>query len=125
LNTISIDQLGAAAQDFNDATALLQAIQHNQPLPALSSGLNLANDVSGGQVPQLGEAADIAGVVVSLQGLDAAIKHGDIAGGVVAGSNVFAQGVNSYVALEYGDSINAAANGLGDLAAAGEAVGEV
>ena len=125
LSTISINQLGVAAQDFNDAAALLQAIQNHQPVPTLSSGLQLANDLSGQQVPELSGAADAAGILASLQGFASAIKTGNVDQGIISGSNLFAQSVNSYVAVAYGDSINAAADGLGGLVTAASDVADV
>ena len=109
-----INNLSGAAQAFNDAHALLQALRNHQPLPALGSGLRLANDLTGNQVPALGIAGGAIGTVTSLQQFYDSLKHGDTGGTVLGAANVFVQGTDTFVASVYGGSQNeAVADGLG------------
>ncbi|MCJ0762037.1 Ig-like domain-containing protein [Variovorax terrae] len=124
LNNIALANLGIAAQGFNDAYSLIQAIQHQQPLPALASGLRLYNDVYHDAPPALNDAATTLGALSSLYGLGQALKRGDTGGAIIASANSFSLGVTAYANIVYGDAINAAANGMGSLLGASRAVGD-
>lgn len=125
LSKAAQDNLANNAQSFNDAYALVKAIQNKQPLPAVTSGLGLYNDIYHNAPPELLGASGALGALSSLYGLGRALGQGNISGAALSGANAFTQGVNSYVSIAYGgDAINAAGDGLGSLIGASSAVSQ-
>lgn len=73
-----------------DALSLIKAIQSGEPLPVVTSGLRLANDISmisNNPNYVLSGAASAASGVLSLMSLDAALKSGD--GWAIATSSAY------------------------------------
>jgi Ca2+-binding RTX toxin-like protein len=101
-----IDPTGAQeqqlARDFNDTLALVRAIQHHQPLPALGSGLSLYNDIYRDEPPALMDVAGAINVVTSFQGLNRALNNGDVAGAALSGANLYAASASLYGSLAKG-----------------------
>jgi hypothetical protein len=60
--------LADSVQGFNDAYALSKAIAAGKPLPTLTSGIAVYNDVFHNVPPQLLGAASVVGAITSLQG---------------------------------------------------------
>ena len=80
-----------------DATALIEAIRAGRPLPQLSSGLRLLNDMSGGQLPGLPQSSAVAAGALSLHNFAQALENGDALDIVATGTSA-AQAVS--LALE-------------------------
>lgn len=102
VNNLNLAGLGNAAATFNDAYAVINAIKNHQPVPALTSGVQLYNDLSKGVSPGLLGSAQGLGAAASLYGFEQALNHGDVSGAVVAGTNAFVQGANALTSLGYG-----------------------
>jgi len=102
-----------------DAMSLIKAIQTGQPLPILASGLRVANDLTsirvlndpnnpgGGSYMQptsttINGAANVAGGVLSLMSLDAALKRGDSMAAITAGAQAISYSASAYVSLSAG-----------------------
>lgn len=81
-----------------DSLSLIKAIQTGQPLPIVASGLRLAADLSVGDPGhyQLSGASNMAGGVLSLMSLDAALKRGDTLGAVTSGAQAISFGAQAY-----------------------------
>ncbi|MGB4115460.1 MAG: VCBS domain-containing protein [Polaromonas sp.] len=119
----ALHNLAQSANAFNNAYALIQALQNNQPLPALASGIRLYNDISPSTfTPQLTGVASAIGALSGLYSFDAALTRGDYASAFAAGASAFTVGVDAFAVIVYGDAINAAAEGFGALLGAGRAV---
>ena len=89
-----------------DAMSLIKAIQTGQPLPIVASGLRLANTLTSiNGVPasySLSGAANVAGGVLSLMSLDAALKRGDSMAAITAGAQAISYSASAYVSLSTG-----------------------
>jgi Ca2+-binding RTX toxin-like protein len=110
---------------LNDAYSLVKAIQSGRPLPIVSSGLHLANDLSNGNLPALNMVGNALNVVSDIEGMAAALRKGDVASSVYYGATTFVQGVNLYTSIVYnGDLINAAGDGFGDIAGLADSAGD-
>lgn len=70
-----------------DALSLIKAIQSGEPLPIVTSGLRLANDLTHGSNTILSGASSVASGVLSIMSLDAALKSGD--GWAIATSSAY------------------------------------
>jgi Ca2+-binding RTX toxin-like protein len=125
LSKAAQDNLANNVQSFNDTYALIKALQNNQPLPTLTSGVALYNDIYHNAPPELLGSIGTLGALNSLNGLNQALEQGNITGAALSGANAFTQGVNSYVNIAYGgDLINAAGDGLGNVIGAANVVGK-
>ena len=118
-------QLEGAANTFLDAYSLIKAIQNNQPLPLLASGIRLYNSVNNNSLPpQLTGIASAVGALTSLYALDAALARGDYAQAALSGANAYVAGVTAVTNLVYGDAINAAADGFGGALGAANVISD-
>ncbi|WP_343742762.1 beta strand repeat-containing protein [Herbaspirillum huttiense] len=125
VNQTGVLSLSNQISALNDAYTLVKAIQSGQPLPIVSSGLHLANDLSNGNLPALNMAGNAVSVVSDIEGMAAALRKGDVASSIYYGANTFVQGVNLYTSIVYkGDLINAAGDGFGDIAGLANTVGD-
>ncbi|MES2876916.1 MAG: hypothetical protein V4713_00750, partial [Pseudomonadota bacterium] len=86
-----------------DFLSLIKAIQTGQPLPILASGLRLTNDLSnlsGNPTNyELTGVASVAGGILSLLSLDAALERGDTFGTITAGAQAINFGATAYAAF--------------------------
>ena len=119
----ALHNLAQSASAFNNAYALIQALQNNQPLPALAAGIRLYNDISPSSfTPQLTGVASGILALTSLMSFDAALARGDYAQAFASGASAFTIGVDVFTNIVYGDAINAAAAGFGGLVGAANVV---
>ena len=96
-----------------DALTLVQAIQSGEPIPIVASGIKLANNLNelDGNT-NLNGAANVAGGILSLIRLDAALEADDNLAAFTAGAEVV-----SYAAEAYVDFVGAVdAGSVGDVA---------
>ncbi|MDT8338312.1 MAG: YqiA/YcfP family alpha/beta fold hydrolase, partial [Sulfurimonas sp.] len=100
-----------------DALSLVKAIQSGEPLPVVTSGLRLANDISiinNNPNYILSGAANATSGVLSIMSLDAALKRGD--GWAIATSSAY---TISFAATAYAQfATQSALTGSGELAKA-------
>lgn len=82
-----IDGISTYAPSIIDALSLIKAIQSGEPLPIVTSGLRLANDLTHGSSTILSGASSVASGVLSIMSLDAALKSGD--GWAIASSSAY------------------------------------
>ncbi|OHD90882.1 hypothetical protein [Sulfuricurvum sp. RIFCSPLOWO2_12_FULL_43_24] len=86
-----------------DALSLIKAIQSGEPLPIVTSGLRLANDIDkwdkAVDLPYLNGAASVAGGVLSIMSLDAALKRGDTLGVIASTANAVNFGAIAYASF--------------------------
>jgi len=97
-----LQTLTAALTTTIDTLAFIKAIQTGQPLPVVASGLRLANTITGNTSYSLGGAANVAGGVLSLMSLDAALKRGDSMAAITAGAQAISYSASAYVSLSTG-----------------------
>ena len=126
LDKAALDNLNQNAQYFNDSYSLINAIKNRQPLPILTSGIQVYNNITHDAPPMLLNAASALGAASSVYGLLQALQKGDVPQALVAGASAFTQGVTAYVNIAYGgDAILAASEGLGNVIGAASAVSQV
>ncbi|ADL55462.1 calcium-binding protein [Gallionella capsiferriformans] len=99
-----------------DALSLIKAIQTGQPLPIVASGLRIANDFTSIRVPvdpnnptgatylkptnaSINGASNVAGGVLSLMSLDAALKRGDSMAAITAGAQAISYSASAYASF--------------------------
>lgn len=86
-----------------DALSLIKAIQTGEALPIVTSGLRLANDIDKWDktvdLPYLNGAASVAGGVLSIMSLDAALKRGDTLGVIASTANAVNFGAIAYASF--------------------------
>lgn len=110
-----------------DALTLVKAIQSGEPLPIVTSGLKIANDLSnlnGTPNLQLSGAAYAASGILSLMSLDAALERGDTLGALTAGAQAVTFGATAYANFIGKESLSAAID-AGAFGAAGGAIGVI
>ncbi|MDR0775586.1 MAG: putative Ig domain-containing protein [Azonexus sp.] len=91
--------LEQSAVTLLDALKLINAIQSGEPLPVVTSGLRLLNDLSNLNDAlnlNLSGAASAASSILSLMSLNAALKEGDALGALTAGAQVVTFGATAY-----------------------------
>ena len=105
---LALADLGTAVNETGDAITIIQAIQAGQvTLPAVASGLSLANTiVQGGATSDLGYAASGLGVLGDLVGFETALKQGNTLG-VVSSAAYAVDGAASIYAESLGYTADA------------------
>jgi len=98
-----IDGLSTYGPSMIDAFTLIKAIQSGEPLPIVTSGLRLANDIDkwdhAVDLPYLNGAASVVGGVLSIMSLDAALKRGDTLGVIASTANAINFGAVAYASF--------------------------
>jgi len=126
-----------------DSLTLIKAIQSGEPLPIVASGLRLANDFTSIRVlndpknpngathlqptnATINGAANVAGSILSLMSLDAALQRGDTFGAIAAGAQTISYSATAYASFSlntanvtsetitkaFGETVGGAVNGI-------------
>lgn len=84
-----------------DTLSLINAIRSGEPLPVVTSGLRLVNDINAlnGVAPNytISGAANVGTSIMSLMSLDAALKRGDSVAAITAGAQTLSYGAKAYM----------------------------
>lgn len=121
----ALNNLNQSASAFNNAYALIQALQNNQPLPALAAGIRLFNNISPDTfTPQLTGVASAITALTSLMSLDAALARGDYAQVFASGAGAFTFGVEAFNQIVYRAASDSFRETFGGVIGAGNFVGE-
>ncbi|WP_310439830.1 Ig-like domain-containing protein [Sulfuricurvum sp.] len=94
-----IDGVSTYGPSIIDALSLIKAIQSGEPLPIVTSGLRLANDLTHGSSTILSGASSVASGVLSIMSLDAALKSGDTLAAISATVNSINFAASAYASF--------------------------
>ncbi|MDT8339410.1 MAG: hypothetical protein RQ763_09435 [Sulfurimonas sp.] len=96
-----IDGVATYGPSLIDAFTLIKAIQSGEPLPIVTSGLRLANDINNltSSTPNytLSGMSSVGGGILSIMSLDAALKQGDTVGAITASAQTISFAASAYI----------------------------